>query len=159
MSFPKPQSRNEAILQNILGASNQLQPPQSRIEDLLLQLLDKLAAMEGVVRYIGVTTTELTDGSTTNPITINGASVTAVNGDTVFYNGTAYSWDGSAWQEVMSLSQIITMLEEMQAEIGDLSDLTTTNKTSVVDAVNELDGIQKAMALDITDGALQITKE
>lgn len=159
MSFPKPQSRNEAILQNILGASNQLQPPQSRIEDLLLQLLDKLAAMEGVVRYIGVTTTELTDGSTTNPITINGASVTAVNGDTVFYNGTAYSWDGSVWQEVMSLSQIITMLEEMQAEIGDLSDLTTTDKTNVVDAVNELDGIQKAMALDITDGALQITKE
>lgn len=159
MSFPRPQSRNEAILQNILGASNQLQPPQSRIEDLLLQLLDKLAAMESVVRYIGVTTTELTDGSTTNPITINGASVTAVNGDTVFYNGTAYSWDGSAWQEAMSLSQIITMLEEMQAEIGDLSDLTTTDKTSVVDAVNELDEIQKAMALDITNGALQITKE
>lgn len=37
-----PQSRNEAILQNILGADNDLLPPMSRIENLLLQLLGKL---------------------------------------------------------------------------------------------------------------------
>lgn len=33
--FNTPESRNEAILQNILGADNELQPPQSRIEVLL----------------------------------------------------------------------------------------------------------------------------
>ena len=36
-----PQSRNEAILQNILGADNVLLPPQSRIEELLMQLLEE----------------------------------------------------------------------------------------------------------------------
>lgn len=41
MSFDVPQSRNEAILQNILGASNPLGAPQSRIETLLHQLLEK----------------------------------------------------------------------------------------------------------------------
>lgn len=38
--FEAPQSRNEAILQNMLGATNTLQPPQSRIEALLTQLLN-----------------------------------------------------------------------------------------------------------------------
>lgn len=40
MSFPKPQSRNEAILQNMLGADNVLEPPQSRVEALLQEILE-----------------------------------------------------------------------------------------------------------------------
>lgn len=40
--FPAPESRNEAILQNILGADNELETPQSRIEALLQQLLAML---------------------------------------------------------------------------------------------------------------------
>ena len=39
MAFDKPQSRNEAILQNMLGANNVLEPPQSRIEELLQEIL------------------------------------------------------------------------------------------------------------------------
>lgn len=37
-----PQSRNEAILQNILGADNEIEAPQSRIEVLLQALLQEL---------------------------------------------------------------------------------------------------------------------
>lgn len=40
--FETPESRNEAILQNILGADNVLEPPQSRIEVLLQLLLKEL---------------------------------------------------------------------------------------------------------------------
>lgn len=40
--FESPQSRNEAILQNILGANNDLLPPESRIDTLLQQLLAML---------------------------------------------------------------------------------------------------------------------
>ena len=39
--FGAPQSRNEAILQNILGAENELLPPQSRIEVLLQAILEQ----------------------------------------------------------------------------------------------------------------------
>lgn len=39
--FDAPQSRNEAILQNILGADNVLGEPQSRIEALLMQILEQ----------------------------------------------------------------------------------------------------------------------
>lgn len=42
--FETPQSRNEAILQNMLGANNELLPPQSRIETLLTELLGKISS-------------------------------------------------------------------------------------------------------------------
>lgn len=41
MSFKNFQSRVEAILQNMLGAENVLEPPQSRVEELLLLLLEQ----------------------------------------------------------------------------------------------------------------------
>lgn len=40
--FNTPESRNEAILQNMLGASNTLSAPESRIETLLIALLNQL---------------------------------------------------------------------------------------------------------------------
>lgn len=42
MDFGTPESRNEAILQNILGANNDLLPPFSRIETLLIALMGEL---------------------------------------------------------------------------------------------------------------------
>ena len=53
--------------------------------------------------YRGVTTTALSDGATTNPITINGSSYTAVTGDVVLYKPTGsnteeYIFDGTTWQ-------------------------------------------------------------
>lgn len=41
------QGRNAAILENILGADNDLLPPESPIEDLLQQLLAKLGGGSG----------------------------------------------------------------------------------------------------------------
>lgn len=41
------QGRNVAILENILGANNELLPPESPIENLLQQLLVKLGGGEG----------------------------------------------------------------------------------------------------------------
>lgn len=45
--FDAPQSRNEAILQNMLGAENELGDPMSRIEALLIQVLAVLQNIEG----------------------------------------------------------------------------------------------------------------
>ncbi len=48
--------------------------------------------------WMGVTTTALTDGDTTNPITIGGDSVTAGIGGVAQYNSVEFVWNGSAWQ-------------------------------------------------------------
>ena len=39
--FGNPQSRNEAILQNMLGADNVIGEPESRIEELLIEILEE----------------------------------------------------------------------------------------------------------------------
>lgn len=51
------------------------------------------------IYWIGVTTDALTDGATTNPITVNGESVTANLGGLASYNGSEFVWNGTAWQE------------------------------------------------------------
>lgn len=60
----------------------------------------------GGVHYVGVTTTALTDGATTNPITIGGNSYTAANGDMVVYGNQEFifSGDDNAWHEFGDLS-------------------------------------------------------
>lgn len=61
---------------------------------------DAVGELGDVVDWLGVTTTPLSDGSTTNPITIDGESVTATAGDFVQYGSAmfAFNKDG-VWQE------------------------------------------------------------
>ena len=62
-----------------------------------------IAALGTPAKWIGITTTALTDGASTNPIVINGQSVTAETGNiTAYDNGTEtieFIFDGSIWQK------------------------------------------------------------
>lgn len=62
-----------------------------------------IAALGTPAKWIGITTTALTDGASTNPITINGQSVTAEAGNiTAYDNGdetVEFIFDGSIWQK------------------------------------------------------------
>ena len=60
----------------------------------------RISELGSALYWIGVTTTTLTDGSSTNPITVNGDSVTAEVGGMAQYDGVEYVWSGSAWQEM-----------------------------------------------------------
>ena len=65
---------------------------------------EQIAALSNYTAYLGVTTTELSDGYTTNPIMIGGSSVTASTGAIVTYESKELIWNGSAWQEFGDLS-------------------------------------------------------
>lgn len=59
----------------------------------------------GVIHLVpGENTTPLVDGASTNPITIDGESYTAVSGDAVFYQSKEYVYDGSIWHEFGDLT-------------------------------------------------------
>ena len=59
-----------------------------------------ISALGDAVYWIGVTTTALTDGDTTNPITVNSESITAKVGGMAQYDGEEFVWNGSAWQSI-----------------------------------------------------------
>lgn len=128
MAFDKPQSRNEAILQNMLGANNELEPPQSRIEYLLQQILENGGGGGGqsAIHVKGVTTTALTDGCDTNPITINGESYTAVDGDLVAYQSKEFLFNGTIWQELGDVSEVMTIIENILEDIAQEFDATAS---------------------------------
>lgn len=63
-----------------------------------------IEALQSYTDYLGVTTTELTDGATTNPITVNGKSVTAKVGNVANYGSKEFIFNGTAWQEFGDLS-------------------------------------------------------
>lgn len=56
--------------------------------------------------YLGVTTTALTDGATTNPITIGGESVTAKKGNIANYGSAEFIFNGTEWQLFGDLSAL-----------------------------------------------------
>ena len=64
-----------------------------------------IEAIGHAIYWIGVTTSAISDGDTTNPILVDkgGAepeSVTAKLGGMASYNGSEFVWNGSAWQEL-----------------------------------------------------------
>lgn len=65
---------------------------------------DLIDQIQSYTDYLGVTTTALTDGATTNPITIGGKSVTAKKGNIANYGAKEFIWNGSAWQEFGDMS-------------------------------------------------------
>lgn len=74
----------------------------SGAEKRLTDVETAVAALSNATHWLGVTTTSLSDGATTNPITIGGESVTAVSGDIVqVYNTTMeFIFNGTAWQQL-----------------------------------------------------------
>lgn len=54
--------------------------------------------LTGALVFLGTTTTDIADASTTNPITVGGKSVTAINGNVVLYGNQEYMWNNTFWE-------------------------------------------------------------
>lgn len=93
----------------------------------------KDASARSAKGWIGITTTALTDGSTTNPIIINGVSVTAHAGDIVGVQDSAseFIFNGTAWQEFGNLSDLGALAYEDSAS-GSFTPAGSVSKPSVI---------------------------
>ena len=149
------QSRNENILENMLGASNPLGEPQSREEALLMQLLNKISVIDKAIIWQGVTTTEITDGSSTNPVVIDGESYTAKSGDMVTYDSTEFVFNGTVWQEFGAASTIFT--ETLTA--GDTTITITDSQIAIgstIDIYTDVYGLEPTN-ISVTAGQIVLT--
>lgn len=81
---------------------------------------DRISALESFTTYLGVTTTQLTNGSTTNPIVINGEEITAQSGNIVLYGNKEFIFDGVHWNEFGDLSSLGTLAYKNSAS-GDVT--------------------------------------
>lgn len=90
-----------------------------------------IAELSNATHFLGVTTTELTDGATTNPITVGGQSVTAKNGDIAIYDQTEFifteSTNPASWAEFGS-----TVIDEL----GDFAFVDTGTVTVTPSGTN-----------------------
>lgn len=149
MSIPTPPngmvSNTELILRKILGEDVTPLPPNSRVEFYLTQVeeyIEKLAT--GATRPIGETTTPLTDGATTNPITIDGESYTAQVNDLVFFQNKEFLFTANGWREVGDITNLnADMIDDSnttnkfatQAELDQIG----TNETNILLKANTAD--------------------
>ena len=98
-----------------------------------------ISELQSATDFLGVTTTELTDQSTTNPITIGNKSVTATNGNMAVYEQKEFIFDGTKWYEFGDLSSLGALAYKSSVTLNKgtsttvlKSDVTATAASSAV---------------------------
>lgn len=106
------------------------------------ELWDKVAdiaqSITQAMQFIGKTTSALSDGSTLNPIKIDGEDYTAKNGDVTFIDGTPqqeFVWSGSSttgkWQELGSTGSLKALAFKASASGSFTPNINVTGAISV----------------------------
>ena len=124
MSFDTPQSRNEAILQNMLGADNELLPPESRIETLLQMILEQGSGDAGSYN-------QLSDKPQIDGTTLQGNKTAAELGLVPSETNKGLSTNDYTNEDKAIVNNVPT-------KMGQLEDLQTTTKANLVAAINEV---------------------
>lgn len=101
---------------------------------------DAIASLQGGMKYLGITTTVLTDGATTNPITIDGNSVTATTGNVTIYENQEFVFDGTKWDEFGDLSTLGSLAYKNSAS-GTFTPSGSVTVTEVTGSVSTLSNV------------------
>ena len=117
----------------------------------------RIAELGQALYWMGVTTTALAEGDTTNPITINSEQVTANVGGIAAYNGTEFAWNGSAWQ-VLGPGNLGTLAYQNSASgsftpAGSVSVDNGTDTTATVNSITAV-GSLPSFSYDSVNEAL-----
>ncbi len=99
---------------------------------------DLIAELLNYTTYLGVTTTALTDGATTNPITINGVSVTAQQGGIATYQSKEFIFNGTNWQKFGDLSGLGALAYKNSASGSTTVAVPKTYTTTVTPAAKNV---------------------
>lgn len=87
---------------------------------------------QGGIVLVGETTTALTDGATTNPITVDGQSYTAQPNDAVLYENKEFLFTGTRWREFGDLSGLASK------DIGAMTGYAKASSASAIAATDTL---------------------
>lgn len=113
---------------------------------------ERIEALESFTTYLGVTTTALTDGATTNPITINDKSVTAQAGNIVLYGSQEFIFDGTNWNQFGDLSALGALAYKNTASGSYTPAGTVSQPTFTGDTMNSTGSFKPAGSVTLTNG-------
>ena len=113
----------------------------------------RIESLGDVLVWLGVTTTPLTDGASTSPITINEESVTPAKGNVAQYSGEEFAWNGTSWQSLGKNNfGALAFVDEVVASytpVGTNSKPTTTTAT-----VNSITAVGTLPTMTVTSETL-----
>lgn len=122
---------------------------------------EQIAALGSATSFIGETTTELTDESTTNPIIIDGVSVTAESGNIVIYGQKEFIFNGTKWIEFGDLSNLGALAYKSSASAsytpsGNVA-VAKTESTATVNSITAV-GSLPSLTYDSSDESLTFNR-
>lgn len=127
---------------------------------------DSVARMNqsGAMHYLGITSTAITDGSTTGTITIDGTTVTlgaSDSGAVVIYGEQEYVWNGTKWQEFGSSGSLKALAFKDSASgsytpEGTCSGTSVTLATTTVNSITAV-GTLPELTMSVSNETLNIT--
>ena len=96
-----------------------------------------ISSMSGAMKYLGETTTPISDGSTASPVIVGGNSVKPVAGDVVIYGNSEYVWADAEgkWREFGSTGSL-KALEFKDSASGSYTPAGTVSAPEVSVSVN-----------------------
>lgn len=95
----------------------------ANVNSAVEKLKGDIGNLSNIMNFLGVTTTNLTDNATTNPITINNENVTAVKGDVVVKDSAEFVFDGTNWKKIGDVSAEVERIAALEEIIGDEPDV------------------------------------
>ena len=118
-----------------------------------------IASLDKYTEYLGVTSTSLSDGSTTNPIVIDGDSITAKKGDIVNYGSKEFIFNGTAWQEFGDIGAIGAMGyadsgEASYTPAGSISGTVVSASNAQTTSVNSITAVGTLPSLTVANEVL-----
>ena len=115
------------------------------------------SAITGGTYFLGITSTALTDGSSTNPITISDESVMAENGNVVAYGNKEFVWANSdeQWHELGDLSNLGDLALKDSAS-GSYTPAGTVSKPDIDVTVTPVSISEFATAGSVTAGTANV---
>lgn len=115
------------------------------------------SAITGGTYFLGITSTALTDGSSTNPITISDESVMAENGNVVAYGNKEFVWSASdsQWHELGDLTNLGSLALKDTAD-GSYTPAGTVSKPDIDVTVTPVTISEFATAGSVTAGTANV---
>lgn len=113
-----------------------------------------IATLKRAKGWIGITTTPLSDGDSTNPIEIDGDSVTAVAGNITAYQQDEFIFNGSIWQAFGVQLDDLGALAYKDGASGNFTPAGSIAPTT--DAIQPIDSVGSMPTFTVTGETLVI---